>query len=517
MPTGKRASEGTEGVDAKRQRPSAAPTGRFDGGSRRVDLLNPATPRSEGDPPPEEESTASEAPATAAVVERASHPMDALDAIRAQLMATTDPHLQAKLLLRFSEAAISPGALTDAAIDFLFAFLQENQKANAGGGESKAQDQAKGGGDAGSSGAIVVGAIVRGLRSLLAVKAAVVEPMIQVDAMGEQLMQCLSVGEDFKLRRDMMRIVVDCLMLSRRFAQVARLLATCVRDHDAGMQAICLRGYLRLHDADRGVVITSDDDDSAEVSMAKMGEHFDRLATFLLHGNDEEVRILAARAIAALVVEKHAQRLEIRSSFFPAAVTAATSRRLVLQDMAFYVLCMASNDAATSVRVECAVSLRGLIGARSCVDCSIIEHAVQKTPVDDLNAGENGGDDEMRTVRMMSSGALLSLLEDASTRVAEEASRTIARMQQTSFSRTSRSTVCSANVSWSERALRRVVTAHFDVLARLDTSSGTMSLRQVLVPSLKQLVACLHEQFPDHDIVLSTEQVRRGVFVLCSS
>lgn len=501
MSTGKRAADGSEGVDSKRQRSSAASTRRFGGGSRRVDLLNPATPRSEGDPAPEEDEEREE---EEKVQEEAGppHPMETLDAIRAQLAATADPHLQARLLLRFSEAAISPGAVTDAAIDFLFAFLQENQKASTG-GDAKAQDQGKSGGDAGSSGAIVVGAIVRGLRSLLAVKAAVVEPMIQVDAMGEQLMQCLSVGEDFKLRRDMMRIVVDCLVLSRRFAQVARLLATCVRDHDAGMQAICLRGYLRLHDAGHGLAITSDDGDTAEVSMAKTGEHFDRLATFLLHGNDEDVRVLAARALAALVMETHTQRLEIRSSFFSGGATTPSDRRLVLQDMAFYVLCMASNDTATSVRVESAVSLRGLIGAHSCVDCAIVEHALQKTPVDDLNGGENPGDDEMRTVRMMSSGALLSLLEDACTVVAEEASRTIARMEP-SHSRL-------PSVLWSEQALRRVVTAHFDVLARLSAASRTVVLRQVLVTSLKKLTACLHRQYPGDDIVLSTEQVRQGM------
>jgi len=239
------------------------------------------------------------------------------------------------------------------------------------------------------------------------------------------------------------------------------------------------------------------------VSVAKMGKHFDRLATFLLHGNDEEVRVLAARAIAALVMETHTQRLEIRSLFFSGGVTTVSDRRLLLQDMAFYVLCMASNDTATSVRVESAVSLRGFIGAHLCVDRALIEHALQKTPVDDLNGGENPGDDEMRTVRMMSSGALLSLLEDASTVVAEEASRTIARMEP-SHSRL-------PSVLWSERALHRVVTAHFDVLARLDVASGTVSLRQVLVTSLKKLMTCLHRQYPGDDIVLSTEQVREGM------
>lgn len=477
-----------DGSEPKRARPSAAPPRGFEGASRRVDLLNPATPRSEGDLGAENGP-----PQAAEGGDEPAHPMAALDAIRARLVATGDPHLQAKLLLRYSEAAISPGALTDAAIDFLFAFLQENQRAGGGGGG----DEGAKGGDAGSSGAIVVGAIVRGLRSLLAVKAAVVEPMIQVDAMGEQLMQCVSVGEDFKLRRDMMRIVVDCLMLSRRFAQVSQLLATCVRDHDAGMQLICLRGYLRLHDAGHGSAVTANgSQDANSVAAVTASEHFDRLATFLLHGDDEGVRVLSARAIAALATEAHTQRLQIRSAFFPSSVVVGDMERpLMLQEMGFYVLCMAGNDSAPSVRAESALLMRSFISSRSSVERTIIESAVLKMSADEAGPEDDERDDEMQTIRMMTSGALLSLLEDVDIHVAEEATRTLDRMAR-------------AGVKWSERALRRVIAALFDVLTRLDTFTSATQLRQILISSLSHISAFLSDLYAGSELELSAEQVR---------
>ncbi|KAF1784943.1 Armadillo-type fold [Phytophthora cactorum] len=396
-----------------------------------------------------------------------AHPMAILDGIRAKLQSTSDPHLQARLLLQYSSAAASPGAKTAAAIDFLFSFLQQNQTTQSDGNQTK---------DPGSSGAIVVGAIVRGLRQLLAVKAAVVEPMIQVDAMGEQLMQCMSVGEDFKLRRDMLRIVVDCLMLTKKYKQVETLLHTCVQDHDAGMQAICLRGYLRLHDAGR--CFTAETAATQDTAV----DHFDRLVGFVLFAQSEEVRVLAAQVIVALT-DQH-PRSEVENS-------NDNKTPLFLPEKAFYVLCMAGNDASEAVRVEVARCLRRFSRVLA---SDIVEHAVVKTQIDEAVVDVAPEAVEMNTRRMMSSGVLLSLLEEIDVDVAAEASRTIAGLSEMS-------TTPDANTArWSQRALERAITAHFDVLPRASTSQ----LRQVLVSSLRRLLVCRHKLETKTDVAISS-------------
>ncbi|KAG2789715.1 hypothetical protein PC129_g7108 [Phytophthora cactorum] len=402
-----------------------------------------------------------------------AHPMAILDGIRAKLQSTSDPHLQARLLLQYSSAAASPGAKTAAAIDFLFSFLQQNQTTQSDGNQTK---------DPGSSGAIVVGAIVRGLRQLLAVKSAVVEPMIQVDAMGEQLMQCMSVGEDFKLRRDMLRIVVDCLMLTKKYKQVETLLHTCVQDHDAGMQAICLRGYLRLHDAGR--CFTAETAATQDTAV----DHFDRLVGFVLFAQSEEVRVLAIQVIVALV-DQHPRSEVENSKYFPSSADNKTP--LFLPDKAFYVLCMAGNDASEAVRVEVARCLRRFSRVLA---SDIVEHAVVKTQIDEAVVDVAPEAVEMNTRRMMSSGVLLSLLEEIDVDVAAEASRTIAGLSEMS-------TTPDANTArWSQRALERAITAHFDVLPRASTSQ----LRQVLVSSLRRLLVCRHKLETKTDFAISS-------------
>ncbi|ETP10926.1 hypothetical protein, variant 1 [Phytophthora nicotianae CJ01A1] len=401
-----------------------------------------------------------------------THPMAVLDAIRSKLQSTSDPHLQARLLLQYSSAAASPGAKTAAAIDFLFSFLQQNQTSQTDRNQTK---------DAGNNGAIVVGAIVRGLRQLLAVKAAVVEPMIQVDAMGEQLMQCMSVGEDFKLRRDMLRIVVDCLILTKKYRQAKTLLHTCVRDHDAGMQAICLRGYLRLHDAGQSF----DETTSTQTAV----DHFDRLADFVLFAQSEEVRVLAAQVIVALA-DQHSQDEMENSKYFPS--TANTT--LFLPEKTFYVLCMAGSDASEVVRAEVARCLRRFSRVLA---SNVVEHAVVKTQIDEAVVDVAPEIVEMNTRRMMSSGVLLSLLEDIDVDVAAEASRTIARLAEVSTAPDA------GTARWSQRALERAITAHFDVLPRANMSC-TSQLCQMLVNSLRRLLVCRHNLETKTDFTISS-------------
>lgn len=320
----------------------------------------------------------------------AADPIQALDAIRDRLARATDPHLQAKLLLQFSHVAISPGAPTNSAIDFLFSFLQQNQSASsAQAADGKSERDTEPAASRTTGGPIVVGAIVRGLRKLLAVKAKVVEPMIQVDAMGEQLMQCVSVAEDFKLRQDMMQIVVDCLLITKAHAQVETLLGTCVRDHDPAMQAICLQGYLRLHDAGYHFV----------TARAKL---FDLATTLLLHGGSdgdgqkhERVQLWAVRLVTALS-QLH-PLLDVTSKFFEYGSS--------LRDTAFYVLCVSTGGACSeSVRKEIALNLRAFKDAST----HVVEHALQKTQISE----ELSKDSAVKTVLMLSSGKLLDLLED---------------------------------------------------------------------------------------------------------
>ncbi|KAL3671027.1 hypothetical protein V7S43_004211 [Phytophthora oleae] len=424
-------------------------------------------------------SSASQRSALASQQAAKSHPMALLDAIRAKLQSTSDPHLQARLLLQYSSVAASPGAKTAAAIDFLFSFLQQNQTQTET--QTDGNQTSK---DAGSNGAIVVGAIVRGLRQLLAVKPAVVEPMIQVDAMGEQLMQCMSVGEDFKLRRDMMRIVVDCLMLSKKYEKVKTLLHTCVQDHDTGMQAICLRGYLRLHDAGRSFAAETATTIGAQDAVV---DHFDRLTAFVLFAQSEEVRLLAAQVLVALA-HLHSQNEVADSRYFPSSTV--TKNPLFLPEKVFYVLCMASNDASEVVRAELAKCMRGFSRVLA---SEVVEHAVVKTQIDEAIADVAPAIVEMNTRRMMSSGVLLSLLEDIDVDVAAEASRTIARLGEMATDRDA------STARWSQRSLERVITAHFDVLPR----ASIPQLRQVLINSLRRLLVCRRSLETNSDFTIS--------------
>lgn len=307
--------------------------------------------------------------------------------IRDRLMATADAHLQAQLLLQYSHVAISPDAETDAAIDFLFSFLQQHQAGGSSSAGGASAANATGAEGSKNDGAIVVGAIVRGLRRLLWVKTKVVQPMIQVDAMGEQLMQSVSVTEDFKLRRDMLRIVVDCWLISKQFRHVETLINTCIKDHDAVIQSVCLRSYLRLYTL------------GYELEAAPT-ELFDCFARNVLHGRTPEIRVLAARLVSVLG-NAHPQAL-IKTRFVPDA--SLTKRQpLTLSEKAFFVLSMAGNDVASSVRQEVALCLREC--AR--IPVGVLECALAKTQIDEELVHV-----QMKSVMMLSSGVLLSLLED---------------------------------------------------------------------------------------------------------
>ncbi|KAF1320928.1 hypothetical protein FI667_g12268, partial [Globisporangium splendens] len=348
-------------------------------------------------PPPTTEDPINSTALGAGNVNATMDPAMALDAIKRRLEHTTEPHLQATLLLQLSSVAMSPGATTNAVIDFLFSFLQQHQQSGGGNPSASPGNESRTHATPASSGGgtepTVLGAIVRGLRNLLAVKAKVVEPMIHVDDMAEQLVQCMSVAEDFKLRHDMLRIVVDCRMISKKYDQLELLLRACVHHGDAGMQAICLRGYLRLHDA------------GYRLSTASSVKLFDLLSTFLLHGNDDDhVRVVAVRLLAALS-QVHPELLEVPSKYFP------TSSSLSFREKVFYVLCMSANDISAVVRKEIAICMRSFDagnGGGGSFD-AVVEHALQKAQI-----SEELTDTEMKSVQMLSSGALLDLLEDKS-------------------------------------------------------------------------------------------------------
>ncbi|TYZ58355.1 hypothetical protein PybrP1_000827 [[Pythium] brassicae (nom. inval.)] len=400
---------------------------------------------------PRASRTPSPAPVSTPAVSVA--PESPLAAARERLASASDAHVQARLLQQLSRAAAAPGARTNAAIDFLFSFLQSSQG-----------DGSDGGGVRTGGGPVVVGAIVRGLRELLRVKAAVVEPMIQVDAMGEQLMACVSVAEDFKLRQDMLQIVVDCLMLTRAFAHVEQLLSACVRDHDAAMQAICVRGYVRLLDV--GHRLSTDP-----------AALFDLVAALLLHGaDDDRVKLWSVRLLTALS-DAH-PLLETATSFVPSAdpspppsARSLGSPASSLRDKAFFVLCMAVSGASASVRKEITLSLRAFGGATT----RVVEHALQKTQISE----ELADDADSKTVLMLSSGALLDLLEDKAIEVSLEASKSVAFLAKAA--------------KWSEPTLDRAIAAHVDVLPGSAAKSGTQFF--VLAETLEQLLVLRKEQY----------------------
>ncbi|GLE06368.1 hypothetical protein PINS_up015615 [Pythium insidiosum] len=307
-----------------------------------------------------------------------------LEELRRRLLhATTDPHLQARLLLAFSAAASAPAAHTEAAIDFLFSFLQQNQQRSATASTDASETTAPNSNSNNANSTVVVGAIVRGLRALLAVKPRVVEPMIQLDAMAEQLTQCVSVAEDSKLRRDMTRIVLDCLLLAGDAGAAVRLLDVCVCDHDAGLRRVCLGGFLAL--VDRG----------ERLPPAVCARLDTLLVRLLARAPTPDVRQLSARLLSAL----------------------AQTQASVNEQTTALVLAAAARDASDVVRCELALALRGLATA---IDRETRTQLLLKSQI-----SEALEDVETQHARMMASGALLSLLEDDDPQVAVEAARTI--------------------------------------------------------------------------------------------
>ncbi|TDH66038.1 hypothetical protein CCR75_007124 [Bremia lactucae] len=422
----------------------------------------------------------SQFPASTTEQSSQAHSMVALDAIRVQLQNTSDPHLQARLLLQYSSYAASPSVESTAAIDFLFSFLLQNQTQSATQHEGTMTQNTE------SSGAIVVSAILRGLRELLSVKAGVVEPMIQVDAMGEQLMECMSISDDFKLRRNMLSIVVDCLLLTQKFKPLKSLLATCVQDHDSGMQAICLRGYLQLHEKGEVFAFETPLHDTAIASQ------FDQLVNFVLCAQSDKVRILSAQVLVA-VANSNLEN-EVTSRQF----IRTLNETRILSEKVFLVLCLAGNNTSKRlVRAEIAKCMRSMA---SVLATDVVEHALVKTQVDETIEDEPQEAVERKTRRMMSSGVLLSLLEDLDEDVAMEASRTIARLSEVSIS----PNACTAR--WSQHVLERTITAHFDVLARVN-GGRSLSLRQVLINSLRRLFTCRHVLRTPTDFIISSADV----------
>ncbi|KAI9909715.1 hypothetical protein PsorP6_014925 [Peronosclerospora sorghi] len=386
-----------------------------------------------------------------------------LDAIRTELARTSDVHFQAQLLQRFSLVAASPAATTSSAIDFLFSFLQETQT----GADS---------GPATPHAALVVRTIMRGLRHLLATKPAVVQPMIQVDAMIDQLMQCTSSAhDDFVLRREMLHLVLDCLVLARKYTHVEPLVATCVHDPDACVQSLCLRGYLRLYEAGYTFPTHASND---------VATLFDTLTNRVLYGASERVQVLAAHVLVVLAA-LHA------SKTVPSAYGSPVDAPVPVQ--VFQVLCLAGTDTSSRVRTEIARSLRQWTHA---LPPRVVEHAVLKTPVDDHDVHDQP---TVQTRSMLSSGVLLSLLEDTNVHVATEASRTLVHLSDmacthvaTEASRTlvHLSDMACTHVAhhWSPRALERTIAAHFDVLGRPHDAS----LARVWIASLTRLVRTRH-------------------------
>ncbi|KAJ0395677.1 hypothetical protein ATCC90586_003671 [Pythium insidiosum] len=368
-----------------------------------------------------------------------------LEELRRRLLhATTDPHLQARLLLAFGAAARAPAAHTESAIDFLFSFLQQNQQRGGGAGDAD-------GATANANSTVVVGAIVRGLRALLAVKPRVVEPMIQLDAMAEQLTQCVSVAEDSKLRADMTRIVLDCLVLAGSAAAAVELLDVCVQDHDAGLRGVCLRGFLRL--VDRGERLP------AAVCA--------RLETLL-------VRLLARSPVAD--VRQQSARL--------LSALALTQPTVAAQQTAL-VLAAAARDPAAAVRVELALALRELGASLDGPDAR--SQLLLKTQI-----SEALEDVDAQHVRMMASGALLTLLEDDDKQVAVEASRTIVLWSEAGVSRD---------------AVLRVVQAHVDAVVahgRASPRDGALAL----LSGLGRLLALLPQQGGSEAHWLSSEEIQ---------
>jgi hypothetical protein len=316
-----------------------------------------------------------------------AEPLDgAMGATREQLARTTDSHLQAKLLLQYSAQAVAPAAATEAAIDFLFAFLQQSQLA-ANGDQTKSPpsgdgSSSKSGGD---SNAVVMAAIVRGLRGLLAVKPHLVEPMIQLDAMGEQLTQCISVPEDFKLRRDMLRIVLDCLVASSKFREAERLLRACVADHDDGICGASLDGYLRLFSAGHRLDATA------------VQELADRLCNMLLQGDDERTRATATQLLGKLA----------ETSYESSVSSAPALRDTILNTLATVV-----RDPSPRVRLQVAMAFRGFRAAT--MPEALYGHLLYKRQINE-DLAEIG----TQSVAMLTSGALLSLLEDDKLEVRE--------------------------------------------------------------------------------------------------
>jgi hypothetical protein len=211
--------------------------------------------------------------------------------------------------------------------------------------------------------------------------------MIQVDAMGEQINQCFSISDDFKLRQDMLLIVTNSLMVTGKFNEVEKLCVNCFVDHNSDVEKICLKSFLRLHH--EGYVLSQ-----------KYGERvFDMTTKILLNQTkDNRSRVYSARLLTILSQSYASQ--DCSSQLFP------NFKNTKLLVRAFYVLCMATNNNSPEIQHQAAKCL----WTPCFFGISTARNALEKSQTMD-------SDILSTATQLLTSGAVLSLLENKDPRV----------------------------------------------------------------------------------------------------
>nr|CCA15700.1 conserved hypothetical protein [Albugo laibachii Nc14] len=379
-----------------------------------------------------------------------------LNVIQQRLSNISDSHLQSKVLLEYSELSLSPAVPTSQVIDFLFSFLeQHNQKALVPASHVELDSIPKKalavcykmvGKKGNQAEVVIVYSILKGLYSILQVKPVIVKPMIQVEGMKTQLTRCFSTSEDFKLRCETLRIVLDCMMISKREEEALDLALQCMKDSSYHLHEIALRGLLRLLDV--GYHFS-----------AKKEETLKTVATLLHYGESASLQNIAAQILIAIADQN--PNLDVTLGFLD------LHKPLSVADAVFLLFGQGLITMSSTCRAYVANAIATIADL---ISTSAIEDSLQRSQVD-----ERVQDNATDTLLLTTTGSMLMLLEDPSTCVAVQASYAVGRLLTNSM--------CST------RIIDRSIKALFEVFARVASDSSDHISIGIVLKTLNEVLA----------------------------
>lgn len=292
---------------------------------------------------------------------------------------------------------------------------------------------------------VIVYSILKGLHDILQVKPVIVKPMIQVEGMKTQLTRCYSTSEDFKLRSETLKIVLDCLMISKREEEALELALQCMRDSSHHQHEIALHGLLRL--LDDGYCLNSHIEQTLEA------------VAILLHSRESSnLQIMAAQVLIAIAEQNPMSDIKL--------AILEQHKPLPVPDAVFLLFGQGLISMSPISRAYIAIAVATIADL---ISTGVIEDSLQRSQID-----ERVHDDGIDTLLLTTTGSMLTLLEDPSDFVAAKASYAVGRLL--------------TNSDCSIRVVDRSIKSFFEVFARAASGSSDQVNIGMVLAALKQVL-----------------------------